>query len=272
MARRRQRKQAEAAMQATGNQLSGRQSESLRKGLLGTANDPFRAGQALAQFGGFYEGGLGRINATTSPEMQGILNQYQALSQQYADGGRSGDIQSYLDQMKAGLGGYTSQQSQGFREQAQRGIDRQYQTGIGQQAIAQARGGVRGASAAAQMANLNRARMGEQQNLEQDLFVRNADEQQRRLQAYGESVRGVEADEFGRRTQSLAAYGQSQAGQEAVNTANQQFNLSQLGQERAGALSSVLTMAELGQGNRRYKEQMDLYRQAIQRGRPYPVF
>lgn len=263
------------------NQLTRRESRQARKGLLGTAEDPLGAGQALAKIGGFYEGGLGRLAqyrkgntdqmTYTTPEMQAALGQYQQYAQKYSNGGRSGDMQSVLNRHKAGLEGYSSAESQGFREQAQRGIDTQFKTGLAQQRIAQARGGVRGASAAAQAANLNRSRIGEQQTLEQDLFIKNADEKQRRLAAYGETLSGAEGDEYNRMMQTQTAYSNLLGGQEQANRDSSKYDLDRLMAERSGALSSVLTAADTRQAKESERKKLELWRQALNRGRTGPA-
>ena len=262
--------------------LDTREQRAARKALLGTSQDPLRGGAALAELGGFYEGGLGRLNTYgkdaegrgiyTTPEQQAALARYKQFSDQYADGGRSADTQDLISRYKAGLEGYSSAESQGFREQAQRGIDQQMKTQLGQLRTTQARGGVRGASAAAQQANLDRMRMGEQQTLEQDLFVRNADEKQRRLQAYGDTLRGVEGEEYGRKMQTQQAYQQSLTGQEDRNRESERYDLETAAAEKSGMLNSVLTAADLGQQERRFRSQLDLAREALRRNRnPPPI-
>ena len=260
--------------------LDTREQRAARKALLGTSQDPLRGGAALAELGGFYEGGLGRLqrykdaagnDIYTTPEQQAALARYKQFSDQYADGGRSADTQDLIGRYKAGLEGYSSAESQGFREQAQRGIDQQMKTQLGQLRTTQARGGVRGASAAAQQANLDRMRMGEQQTLEQDLFVRNADEKQRRLQAYGDTLRGVEGEEYGRKMQTQQAYQQSLTGQEDRNRDSERYDLETAAAEKSGMLNSVLTAADLGQQERKFKTQQQLWREALKRGRAGPA-
>lgn len=255
--------------------MTQRERRQARKALLGTAVDPLGAGTALARVGGFYEGGLGRLAqyqgadgqmTYTTPEMQDALAKYKGIASQYANGGRTADVSDYLSRMKAGLGGYTSPELQAQREQAQRGIDQQMKTQLGQQRISQARGGVRGASAMAQQANLDRMRMGEQQNLEQDIFVRNADEMQRRLQAYGETVRGVEGDEYGRQLQTQTAYANALAGQEESNRKSSMYDLDRLMAEKSGAMSTILTTRDLSNQQEQFRQKMDLWRQAMKRG------
>lgn len=149
-------------------------------------------------------------------------------------GQRTGEMADVLSRHKAGLEGYTSQESQAFREAAQRGIDTQYKTGLSQLARAQARSGVRGASAAAQSANLNRSRVEEQQRLEQDLFVKNADEKQRRLGAYGTALSGQEGAEYNRTKEAGQMYSDTLAKQRADELARGRYNVEGAAAENAG--------------------------------------
>lgn len=260
--------------------FTAREARQARKALLGTSQDPLAGGLELAKIGGFYEGGLGRMaqydrgdgtKTYTTPEMQAALGRYKQYSDQYANGGRTADTSDLISRYKAGLEGYSSAESQGFREQAQRGIDQQMRTQLGALRTSQARGGVRGASAAAQQANLDKMRMGEQQNLEQDLFVRNADEKQRRLQAYGDTLRGVEGEEYGRQMQSQNAYAAALGGQEQSNRESSKYDLDRLMAEKSGAMSSVLTAADLAQQERNTKRKLDLWNQALRRNRSGPA-
>jgi hypothetical protein len=166
----------------------------------------------------FAEGSLGRVNEE-----------------------RPAAVQEYLDKYKAATEGYTAPELQAQREQAQRGIDTQYQTGLAQLAKQQARSGVRGAAAGAASRNMDRARMGEQQNLEQDIFIRNADEKQRRLGEYARSLEGARADELGRR----------------------KTNLDQLSGERAGSISTFLNSLNLGMQNKQANRDYQINRQML---------
>lgn len=96
--------------------------------------------------------------------------------------------QEYLDQLKAGLGGYTSPEYQAQREQMLRGVRSNEMTAATQLAKAQARGKVYGAAAGAQRANLSRSSQDSKNNLEQQLMVKNIDERQNRLNNYGAAV------------------------------------------------------------------------------------
>jgi len=147
-------------------------------------------------------------------------------NQFYSDGalGRVSEVvpgqDEYLAQLKGGLGGYTSEQYQGQREQMMKSQNSNYLTAQSQLAKAQARGKVYGAAGAAQQANLATGNQASKDDLEQKLMVQNIDEQQKRLGAYG--------------TANAAA-------QEAV-LARQKLNLGQQAAEvtgRAGALTGA---------------------------------
>lgn len=163
---------------------------------------------------------------------------------------RPAAVQDYINRYYSGLEGYQAPELQGMREQAQQGIDRQYQQGLVQLAKNRARSGMRGAAAGATARNLDRERIGQQQNLEQQLFVRNADERQNRLGQYVGALEGARADEAERR----------------------RFNLGQLGSERAGNVGTYFNAINLGlqrQGMQDAKDisnkQLALARQAARR-------
>ena len=148
----------------------------------------------------FGDGSLGRVDESRDAETQGALDREKALADQY--GQRSGEVQDTIDRNKAMLAGYDAPEMQAIREAAQRGIDTQYQTQSRQLALNQARSGVRGASAAAQANNLDRQRLETQGNLEQDLFVKNADEKRRALNDYTNLIGNTTQAEYNRASTS----------------------------------------------------------------------
>jgi len=163
---------------------------------------------------------------------------------------RPAAVQDYINRYYSGLEGYAAPELQGMREQAQRGVDNQYQQSLVQFAKNRARSGVRGAAAGATMRNLDRERIGQQQNLEQDLLVRNADEKQNRLGQYAGALEGARADEAERRRFNLGQLGTERAGQ-----SDTYFNSLNLGLQRQGMADSK----EIS------KKQLALARQAAKR-------
>lgn len=189
----------------------------------------------------FAPGSLGRISTERTQEEQDLLNQQRALAAFYGPGGaqRSAEMQEFLSRQKAGLDGYTAAENTAMREQAGREGDAAYANQLAQLAKSQVRGGVRGPAATAQTMALARAKAAQDAQLSQDLMVQNADEKQRRLAAYGQSLGGVEGEEFGRGQQAIGSYGQSLGASRQDELARQQYNQSQMAAEKAGYLNTL---------------------------------
>ena len=143
-----------------------------------------------------------------------------ALGNQFYSNGSLGRVSEtvpgqdeYLAQLKGGLGGYTSEQYQGSREQMMKGQQSNYATAQSQLAKAQARGKVYGAAGAAQQANLATGSENSKNDLEQQLMVKNIDEQQNRLNNYGAANSAAQAAVLERNKINL--------GQQAAETAGQ---------------------------------------------------
>jgi hypothetical protein len=145
-----------------------------------------------------------------SSDMSDLLGRYKTRMGQFGIGKRSADMADIVGRFKAGLEGYTSPEYQGFREQAERGINSQYATDKRSAMGSMARSGIRGASAGAQMRNMERNRLAQQQQLEQDLFLKSADEKQRRLGAFSQFMRGLEGEEYGRVQKAADKYQDTQ--------------------------------------------------------------
>lgn len=142
---------------------------------------------------------------------------------------RPAAVQDYINRYYSGLEGYAAPELQAMREQGQANVDSQYQTNLAQMAKMAARNGVRGAAAGAQQNNLERARLGEQQNLEQQLFIKNADERQNRLKDYTGALEGARGDEAERRRYNLGQLAAERAGKSGTY-----FNALNLGLQRQG--------------------------------------
>lgn len=149
-----------------------------------------------------------------------------------------GDIRSRFE---AGLGGYTAPQYQAQREQMMRGVNSNLQTSLGQLAKAQARGKVYGAAASAQSANALRGAEDNKNQLEQDLYVKNIDEQQKRLGEYANLTAGLREEQLGR----------------------QKTNLGQTAAENSAQQSAFLGIAGLGLSKAQQKAMRKLYERGI---------
>lgn len=183
----------------------------------------------------FIPAGSMQIDAATSPEMKAYLDQVK----QYMTGAGNltGLEQESLDLMRGTLGGYNSPEVQAMREQAMQEINRQYQTQASQLARQQARGGVRGGAATAQMQDLGVGKMQTAGNLERDLLVKNAEEAQRRKEAFNSLIRQTEDARTGRQSIFGNMYGSALSGEEAARTGREMFNKNE-GLTRAGVASS----------------------------------
>lgn len=220
----------------------------------------------------FEPGALGRVSTgfdaqgNRIAENQDVLDRQAALRNFYMDPTqrRSQETQDVLGRQKAALAGYDNPELQGMREQAQAGINTDYKTRMMNQAKIQGRAGVGGAAAAAQALNLDRARMKEQGNLEQGLFVKGADEKRRALGEYASSVAGVEGTEFQRMQDTQRGYADQLAATRADELGRQQFNLGQVGAERAGQAGTYFGGVALGQQNRQADRANKISKQMLQ--------
>lgn len=204
---------------------------------------------------------LGRIDENLSPEVSDYLAQQRAMAAFYGPGGqqRSAEMQDYMARQKAGLEGYTAPEMTAMREQMGRANDAAYANQRAQAMQNQARSGVRGASANAQLMSLARAKAGQDSQLNQDLMIKNADEKQRRLSAYGQELGGLENNEFNRAQSAIGAYGQAAQNASNDRLGRQQFNLGQAEKEKAGYLGTLFGGVDLANqnkaANRSYKLQ-----------------
>lgn len=190
----------------------------------------------------FGEGSLGRVtsgfdeNGNRIAENQDVLDRLKGQADSYYVPGanRSADTQQGIDLSRSYLQGYSAPEFTAMREAASRGINSQYETGMYNLAKTQARSGVRGAASSAQNLNLDRARMGEQTDLETNLFVKGADAKRDALTSYNNLISGVEGTEYNRSRDAQSAYADQLAKTRTDELGRQEFNLGQVGAEKAG--------------------------------------
>ena len=198
------------------------------------------------------------------PERQEILDRYKAIANVNADGGRSAEMQGNLARMKSLQQGYSAPEMQGMRENAMRGLNDQYQTQLAQMNRAQARGNVRGAAAQAGMRGLNRDRLRSQQEMEQGLFVKGADEIRNATASYNAALKGSEADEYARQTGSLKNYNESLASMRNEEFDRQKYNNEQNQSFEGAKAGTFFGGAELGLANRTADDNRKLNNQMLQ--------
>lgn len=171
-------------------------------------------------------GALGRVSTEASPEQKAAM-----------------------ERMKAGLGGYTSQEYQASREQMQRGLNSNLATSLAQLAKGQARGKVYGAAATAQQGNQLRSAQNTKDNLEQDLMVKNIDEMRSRLGEYTGQANTLYGQNMAAQQTNLS---QEQA-ERAAQTDAEKTNLGQVAAEKSGAINAITGMG----GQQLLKDQLE---------------
>lgn len=200
------------------------------------------------------EGALGRVS-TEVQGAQGSQDRYRSLYESTLN--RTPEQADVMGRMKGGLEGYTSQEYQAQREQMRRGLQSNYTTAASQLARSQAKGKVYGAAGAAQMQNLQRSTQNSKDTLEQDLMIKNIDERQRRLMEYGEYGRGLDSEEFDRRSSATKGLSDEEAALRTEELERQKINLGQSNAELAaqigaftGAGSTALAQKNTNQAQR----------------------
>ena len=171
--------------------------------------------------------------------------------------------QAALDQMKAGLGGYTSPEYQAQREQMQKGIQSNLATNMDNLAQAQARGKVYGAAASAQQANQITGANNNQNDLEQQLYVKNIDEQQSRLGKYN-TAQGAATQEAYTRASGINN-DQTKAEQDAnaAQLERQKINMGEEDAYTAARLGTYLGVAGAGASKAQTQAAMEIQKQAL---------
>ena len=211
----------------------------------------------------FAEGSLGRMDYMGA-EQRGVSNRYKNVADQYASGAPSADVQDIIGRYKSGLEGYSSQELTGMREQAMRGVDSQYATSSRRASMARAANGVRGPAAMAQQSQMDRERINAQSNMEQDLFVKNADEKQRRLGNYTNVVGNAENLAYQRRNESLGNYGDSLAATRSDDVATKGYNDQKLADEKAGSYGTYFGALNVGLQNQGQAQDFALNNEYLQ--------
>lgn len=202
------------------------------------AGDAASVANEMFRVGGMDEAGsLGRLNSDPSREMRGAVDDYQRVANQYAQGGRtnaqqqaidrmsgianqyqgggrSGDMGGVLAAYQQNLQGYSGQEGQAMREQAERGLDRQSAQAARNIQSAARRNRLSGAAQTAQLGDVAQNRFQAQSDIETNLAVRGADERRRALDSYAGRLGTQEQAEYQRQLESAQASGQYLSGQE----------------------------------------------------------
>lgn len=146
-----------------------------------------------------------------SLESSDLLNQ---MKNRVATAGqRSTEMQDTLNLMKSGLAGLNAQENQALREQAQKEVDRKYQSAIEDFQNQSRLSGMGGASRAG-LRNARRDALGAQADLEQKNLLNNVNIQDQRRQAYANTLGTQENSENQRYMDAINAYRSQLSGTE----------------------------------------------------------
>lgn len=205
---------------------------------------------------------LGRVDATRSNEVQNLLNQYQSQSDPFSAafaGKRSTDVQDFLGRYKDSTLGYDSNELNALRDQRRRGIDRGFQSG--KAALQRGQSFRLGdTQKSAQLAELAQSYGQSSADAENDIFVKSADEKQKRLEGYGTALQGAENTEYTKGQSALQNY------KDTLNTANadqlerEKINLGQEAADRSGQVAATFGILGIQEARRNAKMQNQLIR------------
>lgn len=137
---------------------------------------------------------LDKLDAATirDAETQGLLDTAKSRS------GRTAETADFLKRSQAGLEGYSAAENQGQREQMNRGANTAYQQAVSRLNKQAGNLGIRGGAVAALQGKAEKGLARQQALTEQDIFVKNVDEKQKRLAGYGSAVQDIDDAEHRR--------------------------------------------------------------------------
>lgn len=207
---------------------------------------------------------LGRVDEARSEEVQDVLDQERALSDPFSDayvGNRSGQLKDFMNRYEDSTQGYDTKELNALREARRRETDRGFQSG--RAALMRGQNAVRLGSTqrAAQLAELAKTYGQQSTDAENDIFLRSADEKQRRLEGYGNTLQGVEASEFDKANQALANYKATLGGAEANELDRAKINLGQEAADRAAKVGGVMGILGIQEARRNAEQQNKLIRE-----------
>lgn len=217
---------------------------------------------------------LPTIDATRQSETQNMLNSLQALADpsfgSYA-GARAPEMMSYLDRLNESTRGYDSRETTALREQRRREMERGFQTGRAALARGQNQARVGGVSRSAQLMNLASQYGAQSAAAENDLIANFANEKQRRLETYGDSLRQARQNEFDRGQIARESYADALRNSQLDEFEKQKVNLGQAAANQAIQSAGILGVAGMMDARRNSRRQnklmRDIYGQRQQTGR-----
>lgn len=207
---------------------------------------------------------LSQVDASRTAETQNMLNNYNALSDPtsaaYA-GARTPEMADFMNRYQASTQGYDSRELEALREQRRREVDRGFQSGRAALARQQNYGGVGGASRGAQMLELAKSYGQAGADAENDLFVRGADEKQRRLEGYGTMASGLGEQEFQRGQLARDSYADALRQSQQDQLERQKINLGQEAASKAIKTGGMFGILGIGEQRKNARQQNKLIRE-----------
>lgn len=208
------------------------------------------------------------IDASRPAETSNFLNSLQALADptfaSYA-GARNPEMTAYLNRLNESTAGYDSQELNALREQRRRELERGFQSGRASLASGQNRDRVGGVSRSAQLMELAKDYGAQSAAAENDLFVKGADEKQKRLESYGNALSGELENEFNRGNLAQQTYGQQLQNAQQLELDKQKVNLGQAAANQATQSAGILGIMGIGESRRNARRQNRLMRQMNRR-------
>lgn len=205
------------------------------------------------------EGALGRVSTSLAGSEEQLKRQQNLLGSAQ----NSGAQKDALERMQGALSGYTSPQYQASREQMMRGQQSNLATSQAQLAKIQARSKMYGTAGGAQAANLLAASAQSKDQLEQDLMVKNIDEQQRRLQDYGKYSSDLQGQQFDQSAVATQSYGDAEAAMRDETLGREKVNLGQANAELASQIGLYTGAGGTALAKAQNKAAQDIQKQGI---------
>jgi hypothetical protein len=186
-------------------------------------------------------------------QMVEMLNRRQQLSDPnstFYAAKRSADIAGIVERMREGLEGYNAAENQALREAMNREVEAQLATDIERARSSNAANLVFGGAAAAREDIARRGASRAKAQTEQDIFLKNIDERQRRLRDFTEMVTGTEADERRRAEEARRSYEGTLADMSNRDILLQQERNALEAQKRSAEAGVMTGLANILQGGR----------------------
>lgn len=209
---------------------------------------------------------LSRVDASRSTETQNLLNMLNAQADPrmggYA-GGRSQDVADWLARMKESTQGYDSNEYNALRESKTAGLNQGFQTGRATLMRGQANSGAGSTARSAQLLDLARSFGRDRATAENDIYLKSADEKQKRLQTYGTELQSTETTEFDRGQSAQKNYADTLGAAQTSELGRAKINLGQEAASRSARASGILGVLQTLEARRNAKEQNAIAREQI---------